>query len=181
MGIRLIGIVGGAGDGRRPVVQRLVGAHEFDAQPIIQAVRDMVAAGFGLHIETMGTSEMDEPIEFLGGSTLRQVEATLMHDWGRRLIHSDVWISVWRRRLERSGSESVVVPDLRYPNEAMVIRKLGGVMWRVLNSDSPNEKAGKWARAIPCEYTIDTAGRGSADGEQAMFAAIDAGVAALAR
>jgi hypothetical protein len=70
--------------------------------------------------------ELPDPI--LLGATPRTAMQTLGSEWGRDLIHPDLWVSTWENRVRsllRAGF-SVVVDDLRFPNEALAIRGLGG-------------------------------------------------------
>lgn len=63
------------------------------------------------------------------GVSARHMLRTLGTEWGRECVGPDVWTAHW---LERVRSRSfVVVDDVRFPNEAELVRTLGGQMWRV--------------------------------------------------
>ncbi|QJD74011.1 hypothetical protein [Pyruvatibacter mobilis] len=72
----------------------------------------------------------DETIPGLDGVTGRWMMQSIGTEWGRDLIHEDLWIKVAEARI-RDALESrtkVVVDDIRFPNEAAVVKELGGVM-----------------------------------------------------
>jgi hypothetical protein len=50
-------------------------------------------------------------------------------DVGRSMFGEDFWIKIALRDLRQD--ERVVVSDVRFPNEAEAIKKLGGTMWRI--------------------------------------------------
>jgi hypothetical protein len=70
----------------------------------------------------------EEPCPFLKGRTPRHAMQTLGSDWGREMIHPEIWIEAWQQRtlgLLNRGLD-VVIDDCRFENEAEAVRKLGG-------------------------------------------------------
>lgn len=70
------------------------------------------------------------------GVTARVFLQTLGTDWGRRYIRDDIWISCWQIGVESSGSDKIVVDDVRFPNEANKIIEMGGEMWKIVRSSA---------------------------------------------
>ena len=62
------------------------------------------------------------------GVTIRHILQTLGTDWGRCLIHKDIWLRTWVGRYNELIIENpdtlVVVDDLRFPEEADFLRAL---------------------------------------------------------
>lgn len=90
----------------------------------------------------------EDPIPFLGGVSLRKMYQTLGTEWGRRLIHSHLWIKLMDRRLdqlEKEGFELVVVSDVRFENEAEYLRNRGARMVHIVRPD-PQELKPWWTR-----------------------------------
>ncbi|MEM0936764.1 MAG: hypothetical protein AAGJ91_12780, partial [Pseudomonadota bacterium] len=58
---------------------------------------------------------------------------TLGDEWGRQCIHPDLWVEIARPAAESYLAEGVpvVFDDVRYANEAAMIRELGGEIWRM--------------------------------------------------
>jgi hypothetical protein len=67
------------------------------------------------------------------GVSPRQMMQTLGTEWGRSCIHPELWIMVAAGAVEqqRNQGRNVVIDDVRFPNEAEMIRRLGGELWLV--------------------------------------------------
>lgn len=71
-------------------------------------------------------------LDQLGGMTVGQFLQRLGTDAVRERVHPNVWVSVLERRIRAAApGASVVVGDVRFPNEARLIRRLGGIIARV--------------------------------------------------
>jgi len=79
----------------------------------------------------------------------RHLMQTLGTEWGRQCVHLDVWVMIVSKRIRdlHAGGYSVVIDDCRFPNEASLIRELGGELWHVerpvaaTNTDHSSEGA----------------------------------------
>lgn len=62
------------------------------------------------------------------GVTMRHLLQSLGTDWGRKLIHPDLWVLAAAQRIDAMLAEgcSLVFEDVRFDNEAAFIRELGG-------------------------------------------------------
>lgn len=71
----------------------------------------------------------------LCGKTLREAYQSLGTEWARNMIGQDIWINVARARIQEvlasPDIRGVVVDDVRFDNEAELIRSLGGVVIKV--------------------------------------------------
>jgi hypothetical protein len=67
------------------------------------------------------------------GVSARHMMQTLGTEWGRDCIHPDFWVMIARAEAQRIMADggSVVIDDARFPNEAAMIRDLGGELWRI--------------------------------------------------
>lgn len=76
----------------------------------------------------------EQPIPALGGRTVREMLQTLGSDWGRNTIHPDLWMSVAMRKVDANlqAGQSVVIDDLRFPNEYEAVIARGGHPVKVL-------------------------------------------------
>jgi hypothetical protein len=73
------------------------------------------------------------PSPYLNDQTPRHAMQTLGTEWGRNCMGEEFWVSAAREQIEMSFENglNVVVDDVRFPNEADMIRDLGGVMVRI--------------------------------------------------
>ena len=64
------------------------------------------------------------------GCSMRHLLQTLGTDWGRKLIGPDVWVksAAGRIRNLNNAGYPVVIEDVRFENEAELIRSLGGLV-----------------------------------------------------
>ena len=70
------------------------------------------------------------------GVSVRHMLQTLGTEWGRQCIHPEIWTRCWKGRADRF--DAVVADDVRFPNEAKMIKLLGGEMWRIDRPDATN-------------------------------------------
>ena len=107
-------------------------AHVKMAEPMKQMLRVLLqyrGAPAG-QINRMLEGDLKEvPTPYLNGRTPRYAMQTLGTEWGRELMAEDFWIGAARDRIEQSPR--VVVSDIRFGNEADLIRELGGTLYRI--------------------------------------------------
>ncbi len=65
------------------------------------------------------------PSEYLGGRTPTYAMQTIGTEWGRDLMHIDLWVNAWMRKaLRLIERHDIVIDDLRFLSEERVIRSL---------------------------------------------------------
>ena len=74
----------------------------------------------------------EEKIAEIGVSP-RQMMQTLGTEWGRSCIHPELWRMVAAGAVEQQQKlgRDVVIDDVRFPNEAEMVHRLGGELWLV--------------------------------------------------
>ncbi len=93
------------------------------AQPI-KAIAQFVLQGFGLaptYVDQLLNEHKEIIIPELGVSP-RYLMQTLGTDWGRTLIHRQIWIMLMSKRLINHALDYVVIDDVRFENEATLIK-----------------------------------------------------------
>lgn len=83
-----------------------------------------------------GTDDQKELVIPEFGKSRRQLWQTLGTEWGRQMIHPDIWLTVAGWELERNGP-GMVISDVRFENEATWIRRRGGV---IVHISRPNRE-----------------------------------------
>lgn len=131
----LIGLSGKAGSGKDTVAQYLETVHEFIPIAYADPVKAGLKAMFRFDPEYLTDQEMKEQdIPGLGVSG-RVLMQTLGTEWGRNLIDEDIWVNIARRKILMLDSYDVVVTDVRFDNEAALIRELGGILVNVVRDE----------------------------------------------
>lgn len=91
-----------------------------------QGLKAMLMA-FGLTEAQVDGDEKEIPTPLLMGRTPRHAMQTLGTEWGRNLIHPELWVENWRHRVNTTPVHiPIVVDDMRFPNELRVLEELGG-------------------------------------------------------
>lgn len=83
----------------------------------------------------------EKPCRFLGGRSPRYAMQMLGTEWGRNLIHPDIWTNIVKEAAETflDAEENVAITDLRFHNEAVMVRQLGGIIIKIERPIDRNE------------------------------------------
>lgn len=71
----------------------------------------------------------ETPLDELGGRTSRHCLQKLGTEWGRGMVHDNLWVDVAKRRVIAllELGEKVVIDDMRFPNEFEMVREIEGL------------------------------------------------------
>lgn len=128
----IIGIAGPAQSGKSTLSGEFRRIIEFRGmkyreQPFAGPLKRMLAS-IGVDVSDLSKNT---PVPFLDGSvTPRIMMQTLGTEWGRSLM-PDLWLRVWKNELDHDA-RAVCVPDVRFDNEADLIRELGGLIVHIV-------------------------------------------------
>lgn len=144
MSPRIIGLAGRAGVGKSTVAQILCEQHAFIEVALAAPIKRALVAMLDLPAATFEEPALkDRPIRWLRNSSPRRLMQTLGTGWGRQMIAEDLWLILAERRIdalreqaERLHLSGIVVSDLRYDDEAALVRDLGGTVWHIVR-DAP--------------------------------------------
>lgn len=169
----IIALTGLAGSGKSTVAEMLGGVHIAFAEPL----KKFCAEVFGFtHEELYGPSEARERPSSMftrpDGTPLtpRFALQTLGTEWGRN-CDPDVWAKAgvaraveMRTALGRHG-EPVIITDLRFVNEARLVREAGGYVWRIdrpgLTRGNHSSELDIWSKDMDALVTADISNTGT--------------------
>jgi len=86
-------------------------------------------------IDKLSLRFKESAITPIGGASYRELCQTLGTNWGRDLIHKQLWIDILMQSL--SKTKPTVIDDVRFPNEADTIHSLGGEIWHINRPNRP--------------------------------------------
>lgn len=125
----LIGLTGHKQVGKDTCAAYLEERYGFEVDAFAAPLKEACRAIFGLtHGQLYG--ELKEVVDPFWQKTPRQIMQTVGTEVGRQ-IDPEVWVKAFCRRYERSQPHRLVVTDVRFPNEAVAIRQLGGRIIRI--------------------------------------------------
>lgn len=118
----VIGLAGPAGVGKSAAADYLVECvPQYDRASFADPLKAMLAEGLQLTADQLyggAKQQVDSRYE----CTPRHIMQTLGTEWGRRLIHPDVWVLAMAGRV---AGRRVIIDDVRFPNEAAFVRERG--------------------------------------------------------
>lgn len=135
--MKLIGLTGPAGSGKSTVAKHLVEYENFRLVKFAGPLKAMTRTLF----EEMGADSENRwrfiegdlkelRLGWLGGHSPRHAMQTLGTEWGRKCMGEDFWVNVAKNRIvsefEADPTACLVFDDVRFENEAAMIRKMGG-------------------------------------------------------
>ncbi len=164
MDIEVIGLVGYAGVGKDTIAE-VLGHHQYKRVAFADKLKSVVSDVCGASIEMMYLRELKStPNVLLGGLTPRQVLQNI--GMAFRGVSEGVWVEYVRGVITTNASaqkaSKFVVTDVRFKDEADMVRNFGGVLVYVHRSTHEyhahcSEENIESLKA-DCEYTINNDG-----------------------
>lgn len=136
----VVAFIGPAGCGKSTCATLLEEHHGYTrlkfAHPIKQMLRSL-----GLEDRHLEGVDKESPTDLLSGVSPRRAMQLLGHEWGRILIHPDLWVRAWMKDAvwKIQNGHRLVIDDLRYENELDAILRLGGVTIRIVRKDQSTQ------------------------------------------
>jgi len=143
----LIGLTGRAQSGKDSVADYLEVQHGFFRIAFADPIKSALDAAL---CEDMDRDDKEAVIDWIGKSP-RELMQTLGTEWGRQMIAEDIWIRCLARAIDGplDVDDMIVIPDVRFENEANWIRSKGGKIWLIQRPDAPQARAHPSEDGIP--------------------------------
>lgn len=121
-----VGLTGPAGCGKDTAAIGLCASLGYERFAFADPIKDALAAMTGIDRSELDDRDRKEhPIEGLGVSP-RRLAQTLGTEWGRDVVDQEWWLKLMAFRSREAPL--VVIPDVRFDNEAGWIRQRGGIV-----------------------------------------------------
>ena len=132
----VVAFIGPAGCGKSTAASHLL-ARGYTLLKFAHPIKQMLRA-IGLEGEHLEGEAKELPCNLLLGASPRRAMQTLGTEWGRKLIHPDLWVHAWMKEAvwKLQNGNRLVIDDLRYPNELSAILRLGGSVIRIVRKDA---------------------------------------------
>ncbi|MDO4708265.1 MAG: adenylate kinase [Pseudomonadota bacterium] len=139
--MQIVGIAGAARSGKDTLSGFLEDFHDFKRVALADPLRQFISVLTGIPFDELLDSQAKEtPLPAFGGKTPRELMQSLGTEWARNHVAKDAWLTVATREVNKARAEGyagVVVPDIRYDNEAEWIRSMGGMVVHLSRADRP--------------------------------------------
>lgn len=129
--VRIIGLAGKAGAGKDTAADYLVTTRSYEKHAFADPLKNGVAALFGISMEHLNDPVMKEMIDPVWRKTPRHLLQWLGTDVLRRDISNQFFLVSMARTIEESKSDTIVISDVRFDDEALFIKQLGGHIFKI--------------------------------------------------
>tara|TARA_R110002072_G_scaffold151470_2_gene300802 strand:- start:13884 stop:14405 length:522 start_codon:yes stop_codon:yes gene_type:complete len=124
----LVGITGKSGVGKDTAADALVRNHGYVKYSLAEPLKAALNAMFGWSPDLWNDRGWKEGTIPSIGASPRRLAQTLGTEWGRSIINPDLWIGIAAKKFQKVGSYKMVIPDVRFDNEAEWIIQEGGIV-----------------------------------------------------
>ena len=153
---QIIAFTGPMSCGKSTAAKYLTTNYNFIRHYFAKPLKDMLKV-LGLTDEHVNGSLKEKDCWMIGGKTPRYAMQTLGTEWGRDMIHKDLWAMAWKNT--RPGNRDIVVDDLRFPNEIEVLRSLNGLVIKVERPGQEHTQAHESeAHELPYDFILENDG-----------------------
>lgn len=130
--------------GKSTIAKYLATTHGYHALSFASPLLEMVET-FLMH-HGLSMEEIDyyckqaKEISIPGvGRSYRHLARTLGTEWGRKLIKETTWLDAFEQKFDRHSShKAICVDDLRFRNEAALLKRKGFILVQVVRKDARN-------------------------------------------
>jgi hypothetical protein len=138
----LIGICGPAGSGKDTLADGIAAMDVYFKYSFADPIRAAINAMFGFGPANWENRDWkEEPIDWLGISP-RTLAQSLGTEWGRDMIESELWLKIAQQKFAKIDGTArmehgrilglgMIIPDVRFNNEAQWIRDAGGLLLQI--------------------------------------------------
>lgn len=133
----VIGFTGPARSGKDTAAIHFLKQKNYVKYSFAYPIKEMLRVGFGLTESELEGNNKEEPLSRLDlDKSPRQLMQTMGTDWGRDMIDTNLWLKLAQRNWEllRDNGKSMIIPDVRFENEAEFVRK-NGVLVHIYRPD----------------------------------------------
>jgi hypothetical protein len=148
---KLVGLIGAAGAGKSTIANILENDYGFSKIRFANGIKSMLrtllyeaGVDHGRIHEMIDGSLKETACDELAGKSPRYCLQTLGTEWGRDFLSQNFWVDLTMHTVDNvlAISKSVVIDDVRFPNEVQAVKDSGGRIFRVMRDQDSIPEAG---------------------------------------
>lgn len=170
--IKLIGLIGPKGVGKTTFAHELgINFHHSVDTVVLSFAEPLIAMAIAMGIYSEAVRDQTLRTQTISklGKTPEEILKTLDSEWGRKLVHEDIWLWAMQQQLDQHNKDDedslVIIDDCELEEEVQWILDKGGVVFALSregypgNTDNDTEKQySKQVQALVYQAQIDTQG-----------------------
>lgn len=153
--LKPIGITGAIAAGKDTLADMLV-AHEsglYTKYSLAAPMKEIAHNIFGFTKAQLTDHALKETTDEFWNITPRRFLQIMGTDMFRDVFRDDVWLKLAEKHMQNTPTQHVVIPDIRFENEAQFIKDLGGTLVHIIR---PGHEAPVEACKHSSEQGIDS-------------------------
>ena len=136
----IIGICGKKGSGKDTVADFLVHEYGFHKTSFAEPLKQICQCLFELTAEQLHDPIKKEEVIPEWNLSPRQMFQKIGTDLFRKHFDQDIWLKLFRSRLKKSKCPNIVVADVRFQNEADLVKENGGLLIEIRRQSRQSQK-----------------------------------------
>jgi len=155
--IMIIGLGYKARVGKDTTAEYLVKTYNFAQESFAWPLKEYIGRQICGFNDRQLYGDLKEVIDPEWGMTPRQMLQLIGTDALRKVVHDDFWIIPMKRKIREhiKNNKSVVISDVRFPNEVKLIREFGGLVIRI-DRTNPDKISGVEKHSSETELDVYT-------------------------
>ena len=149
----IIGVCGNKFSGKDTIANYLVDNYKYKRYAFADPLKDICRILFEFNEEQLYGNKKEILDEFWE-KTPREIFQMIGTDLFRNYLSQNFWVNVLERKIK--DKEMIVISDVRFENEAEMIRRLDGIIIKVVRNNSiiDTHESESYIEQIECDITI---------------------------
>lgn len=137
--MKIIAFTGRAGAGKDTAAKFLSELTKYEKLNFSDPLKLGCKYLFGFTDEQLYDTKQKEQIDYTWKKSPREILQWLGTDVLKKNINDDFFLIHMKKRIEQSKSNLIIITDLRFDNEAELIKELGGIIIKLVRNTTTTE------------------------------------------